>query len=322
VEKHLEKQQSFLSVITKSQPYLKGEYFKLSKIVTKELSKFFGYKRVSIWLFKEDGSELQCISLFQNNKYIPLLNLKSELYPQYFTLLKANRTLAINDVSKSKELRDLYDDYFCPNDIVGVLDTAIKDGGQIVGVLRMEMLSKYKKRKWKGEDFSIANLTATIIGCAFTLNKRIESEEELFITKKHLKESNITLKNVLDRFEIEKKSYNENVAINIERNINPLLSKLKDDNLTDQDVIKRLEISIANLSSSFYKKLVKVNYNLTPTQVKICQMIKGGYQGKEIAGILNLSFSTVETHKKNIRKKLDITGKAINLRVYLNELES
>jgi DNA-binding CsgD family transcriptional regulator len=320
VEKHIEKQQSFLSVLTKSQAYIRGDYFNFSKLVTKELSRLFNFKRVSIWLFKEDASELQCISLYQNNKYMPPINLKSELYPQYLTLLKTNRTLASNDVSKSKDLHNLYDDYFSPNKIVGVLDTAIKDGEAIIGALRLEIIDKNKK--WENKDFNISSLTAAIIGCCFTLNKRIESDQELLIIKTHLKESNITLKNVLDRFEIEKKSYNENVAINIERNINPLISQLKSDAVSDQDVLKRLEIGISNLSSNFYKRLVKVNYNLTPTEVKICQMIKGGYQGKEIAGILKLSFSTVETHKKNIRRKLDITGKAINLRVYLNEIES
>jgi DNA-binding CsgD family transcriptional regulator len=322
VDKHLEKQQHFISLITNSQSYLKGEYFNLSKIITKELSKIFNYKRVSVWLFNEDGSELQCISLFLNNKFMPLLNFKSDLYPQYFSLLKLNKNLAINDVSQSQELRSLYDNYFSPNEITDVLDTSIQDGRQIVGVLRIEMLNNQNKKKWKVEDISISTLTSTIIGSAYTLNKRIDLEEELFITKKHLKESNITLKNVLDKFEIQKNSYNENIAINIERNITPLLSNLKANGIVDKDVIKRLEIGISNLSSPFYKNLVKVNHNLTPTQFKICQMIKGGYQGKEIANVLNLSFSTVETHKKNIRKKLKITGKSINLRVYLNELES
>jgi DNA-binding CsgD family transcriptional regulator len=320
MEKHLEKQQIFLSIITESLAYIRGDYVNVSKVATKEMSKFFGIKRVSVWLFKEDGSELQCISLYQNKKYMPLENILSSLCPQYISILKREGTFLSEDVSTHKNLTSLYQNYFYPNKVGAVLDTTIKDGGLSIGILRMEHIGG--KKKWKAEDLSISALTATIIGHSFTINTKIEAEEQLYITKKHLLESNVTHKNVLDRLEIEKKSYHENVALNIERNIDPLLKKLKDTSMVDQGIVKRLEIGISDLSSDFYKNLVKVNYNLTPTEVKVCQMIKGGYQGKEIAGILKIAFTTVETHKKNIRRKLNITGKSINLRVYLNELDS
>jgi len=45
-------------------------------------------------------------------------------------------------------------------------------------------------------------------------------------------------------------------------------------------------------------------------------MIKGGKTSKEIADILNLSIKTVDFHRSNIRKKLNIK-KTDNLRSYL-----
>ena len=320
MKKRLKRQYDLLSIITKSQYYADGDYYNLAKVIVKETSKLMDTNRVGVWLFDDEKQELQGVALYQDKQYQPLINLSTLECPKYISAIKSKRTIVIDDVLKSPETDELLDNYFRPSKISSLLDTVIKDGNTSVGVICMEHTGP--ARKWELDEINLSGILGRILGTTLTLNKKITTEKELVNAKKHLKESNITLKNVLDRIEIEKKSYNENVALNIERNITPLLEELKNNPQADRDIIKRLEIGISNLSSSFYKKLVKVNYNLSPTEVKVCQMIKGGYQGKEIAGILNLSFSTVETHKKNIRRKLEITGKSINLRVYLNELDS
>jgi DNA-binding CsgD family transcriptional regulator len=49
-------------------------------------------------------------------------------------------------------------------------------------------------------------------------------------------------------------------------------------------------------------------------------MIKSNLANKEISELLNLSCQTVEKHRKNIRKKLNLAGKKINLAAYLQKL--
>lgn len=46
---------------------------------------------------------------------------------------------------------------------------------------------------------------------------------------------------------------------------------------------------------------------LTPAELRICNLVKQGLMGKEIAHELHVSESTVKTHKKNIRKKLQLS---------------
>ena len=67
-----------------------------------------------------------------------------------------------------------------------------------------------------------------------------------------------------------------------------------------------------NLSS----KLIK----LSPTEIQVIDLIKRGKTTKEIAKTMNLATSTIDTHRNNIRKKLDLKNKNINLFTYLSTL--
>ena len=56
---------------------------------------------------------------------------------------------------------------------------------------------------------------------------------------------------------------------------------------------------------------------LTPREIQVAELIKEGKTTKEIAAMFNLSNSTVECFRDNIREKLDIKNKKVNLRSFL-----
>lgn len=56
---------------------------------------------------------------------------------------------------------------------------------------------------------------------------------------------------------------------------------------------------------NFSSKL-KNNYGLSGREMDVVHLIKEGYSTKDIASHLNLSFHTIETHRKNIYNKLQI----------------
>jgi DNA-binding NarL/FixJ family response regulator len=60
---------------------------------------------------------------------------------------------------------------------------------------------------------------------------------------------------------------------------------------------------------------------LTPTEMKICQFIQAGSSTKDIAESMCLSMDTILTHRKNIRKKLGLRGRHVNLFTFLNSPE-
>lgn len=78
---------------------------------------------------------------------------------------------------------------------------------------------------------------------------------------------------------------------------------------------------IENLTSDLSND-IKIAVSLSKTELRIASMIRNGMSSREIAKHLYISLATVKTHRKNIRKKLNLRNSSINLRVYLeSEME-
>jgi DNA-binding CsgD family transcriptional regulator len=56
---------------------------------------------------------------------------------------------------------------------------------------------------------------------------------------------------------------------------------------------------------------------LTPTEMKVADLVRHGKTNKEIAALLNMSVNGVAFHRKSIRNKLGIKQKKINLQSFL-----
>jgi PAS domain S-box-containing protein len=60
-----------------------------------------------------------------------------------------------------------------------------------------------------------------------------------------------------------------------------------------------------------------IDTHLTDQEMRVAMMIKNGLTSQKIGDLLCISLHTVKTHRKNIRKKLNIDNKSINLVSYL-----
>ena len=78
--------------------------------------------------------------------------------------------------------------------------------------------------------------------------------------------------------------------------------------------------NIEQLITPVEKKLSGAYLALTPTEVKVADLIRLGKSSKSIATLMNTLPSTVEKHRNKIRKKLNLLKKNINLHTYLNSL--
>ena len=73
---------------------------------------------------------------------------------------------------------------------------------------------------------------------------------------------------------------------------------------------------IENLTSDLADD-VKIAASLSSMELRIASMIRNGMSSNQIADHLCISPSTVKTHRKNIRKKLNLQQSGVNLKVYL-----
>ena len=150
-------------------------------------------------------------------------------------------------------------------------------------------------------------------------NALIESEAKLKEQKLALEQKNIALREIIAQIEIEKRKIKDDIATNASTILSPILEKLKTDKSTDK-YVDLLKHHLEDLTSSLSGRLVDIGVKLTAREVEICNMIKGGLSNKDIAHLLSISNQTVEGHRKNIREKLGLKNKGINLTAYLRGL--
>jgi PAS domain S-box-containing protein len=163
-----------------------------------------------------------------------------------------------------------------------------------------------------------------MISIDITVRKRaeqaLEGKQTLLEQKTiELEEINTALRVLLKKREEDKSELEEKVSFSVKDLITPYIEKLKK-SISDQRQLSYLDLIESNLNSiiSPFMTLKSCEfYNLTPTEIHVANMVKQGKSTKEIAEILNLSTSTIDTHRDSIRRKLGITNKKINLRSYL-----
>ena len=150
-----------------------------------------------------------------------------------------------------------------------------------------------------------------------------KTQKDLEIKSKNLEEKNIALKVILDHLNEEKKNIYRDIFNNIKSIVYPYLEKIKVSSLTENQktLVDILESNISKIIQPFSTLLISEAINLSPSEVQVADMIKEGKIAKEIAEIMHISGNTVKAHCRNIRFKLKIKNKKINLRTHLQSLE-
>jgi len=134
-----------------------------------------------------------------------------------------------------------------------------------------------------------------------------------------LMETNVALKILLEKREEDKKELEEKVMFNVKKLIHPYLEKLRMRCAEDSQkaFLKIIQSNLDEVTSSFAHKHNNYLSNLTPAQIQIANLIKQGQTTKEIASLLDLSPATIACHRQEIRKRLSLSNKKINLQAAL-----
>ena len=162
------------------------------------------------------------------------------------------------------------------------------------------------------------------IGIDLTALLRAEKDlerrnKELMEHAQRLNELNIALKVLLEKQQAEKQELREDFIKDQNELVLPFLEKLRKTRL-DSPQTALLEIAIENIRTNIRTTrgpLESIRSRLTITEFEVATLISRGKSTSEIAEMMNLAPYTVATHRNNIRKKLGLVKKGVNLAVYL-----
>jgi len=196
---------------------------------------------------------------------------------------------------------------------------------------RYEFRFRNRHGRLRDIDATIAMIPGTrqSVGSFLDVTEHKRTDEELRIRgrelknkSRHLEEVNTALKVLLQRREEDKEQLEANILTNMRELVFPYLNKLKTvrSKVEQQSFLQIIETNLNNIASPFMRTLTANYGNLTPTEIRIANHIREGKFTKEIAFLLNVSIRSVEFHRENIRRKLGMKNKKINLRTFLLSL--
>ena len=150
------------------------------------------------------------------------------------------------------------------------------------------------------------------------MNNELERRVALRTTELH--ESNVALTVLLKKREEDRKILADQVVSNTSHLVDPVLDRLLKTNLTAEQrtLVEILSTNISELTSPFACHFSSKLNRLTPAEIQVANLVKQGKRTKEIAGIMHLSPGTISIHRKNIRKKLELTHQKTNLQTMLS----
>jgi PAS domain S-box-containing protein len=147
-------------------------------------------------------------------------------------------------------------------------------------------------------------------------------EKELQVKTINLEEANTALKVLLDKRDEDRIELEEKVSLNMKWLVLPYLEKMRKSGLNErQETYANILGSLLNdIISPFTHELSSQHVNLTPTEIQVANLVREGKTTKEVVELLNSSTKAIEFHRGNLRKKLGLKNKKINLRSYLLSL--
>ena len=183
---------------------------------------------------------------------------------------------------------------------------------------RIEVIITTKLIDYEGKG-AILGIVTNITDRKHAEKKLREKDMKLERQAKNLEEMNTALKILLEQRDKEKADIKENLLISIKKLISPYIEKLENKRLDEEtktyvNIIKsNLAEIIAPISDTLSSQLL----GLTPSEIRVANLIKQGMTSKEIASMLHVSPKAVSFHRGNIRKKLGLGNKKVNLYTYL-----
>ncbi|MBD2183062.1 adenylate/guanylate cyclase domain-containing protein [Aerosakkonema funiforme] len=178
-ERQLRKHNKVLVKLTKNKAIAQGNLSAALKAITKASAKMLGIGMVSVWLYDETGTKIQCVNLFEadRNRYSEGSEITIEDYPIYFKALQSSGSVVSVDALTDPRLQELVESYLIPFGVQSLLDVSISQSRKTLGIVCLEQVGKV--HHWTPEEEIFARSIADLVALAIEARDRKRAEEAL-----------------------------------------------------------------------------------------------------------------------------------------------
>jgi DNA-binding NarL/FixJ family response regulator len=158
------------------------------------------------------------------------------------------------------------------------------------------------------------------LNCLYGIAQKEAQEMNSLLTveRESLRETNIALKTVLAKIDEEKQELCRDIHANVERILLPILNAMSLElPPARRGWVELLRRNLLDITAPYTRHLATAFHQLTPTEVSVCNMIRGGLRTKDIARLRGISPATVSRHREHIRTKLRLANRRVNLTTFL-----
>ncbi|MBN3963326.1 ATP-binding protein [Nostoc sp. NMS8] len=178
-EQKLRQHHRVLAELTNHKALFEGNLETAFKVITEKAANALEVERVSVWLFNDERTKLQCINLYERSNQKHLAGLERNLadYLIYYKAVVALSTIAITDTRTDLRVQELWDKLLKPNNIVSLIDTSIWVGGKIVGTVLYEQIDT--PRTWEISEQNFVSSIAEFVALTLEVCDRKQAESAL-----------------------------------------------------------------------------------------------------------------------------------------------
>ncbi|MEH1769290.1 MAG: ATP-binding protein [Nostoc sp.] len=178
-EQKLRQHHRVLAELANHKALFEGNLETAFKVITEKAANALEVERVSVWLFNDERTKLQCISLYErsNQKHSAGLERNLADYLIYYKAVVALSTIAITDTRTDLRVQELWDKLLEPNNIVSLIDTSIWVGGKIVGTVLYEQIDT--PRTWEVSEENFVSSIAEFVALTLEVCNRKQAESAL-----------------------------------------------------------------------------------------------------------------------------------------------
>ena len=156
-----------------------GDLIGSCRRVTETAARILKVEQVSVWLFDEGRTAVECIDLFdaRASQHSAGQVLSAVTFPTYFAALQHEAAVVASDAFSDPRTVELRDSYLEPLDVRSLLDVPIFVEGEMVGIVCHESIGK--KRNWELWEELAVQTFADHVALALLADEQRRTESQL-----------------------------------------------------------------------------------------------------------------------------------------------